>query len=434
MSCFNAVAQGGENSPFSRFGIGDIVDESFYHLRSMGSLGSSFADDFNINIVNPASYAKLKSTSFDIGLYAKYARLRDNADQSSSQWSGNLEYISLAFPLSNPLNAILEREQKDFQLGMAFTLMPNSTVSYDLSSTEEIEGLQTITRNFEGSGGTYKFYWGNALSYKDFSIGANLGYAFGNIEYERNVVFSDLLFPYNSVFTRDYSINGFIWKLGAQYSLKLNERQWKENRNTPLKKIVFGIHGNSKTSMNTTSNRFDRTVQVLGTTTADVFIDTIALDVALPGTGTLPGTIGFGASYHKGNKFSLGFDFQQTSWSKYENEANPETLNDTYRISVGGHVRPNSKSFGSYFKRAIYRYGFYYQTDPRELDNKALTNAGVTLGMGLPFIYQRKISHANIGVNLGRRGQGSVLTENFARILISFTFNDDEWFIKRKYD
>jgi len=400
----------------------------------MGSLGSSFADEFNINIVNPASYARLKTTSFDIGMYAKSAKLTDNSGQSSSQWSGNLEYISLAFPLYNPLNALLEREQKDLQLGMAFTLMPNTTVSYDLSSTEDIEGINSITRNFSGSGGTYKFYWGNAIAYKNISFGANLGYAFGNIEYERNVVFNELIAPYSSVFTRDFSINGFIWKLGAQYTLKLNEAEWKEARNIPLKKIVFGIHGKSKTSMTTTSNFFDRSVQVLGISAADVYIDTIAFEKAVPGNGKLPGIFGVGATYHSGNKFSLGVDFQQTSWSKYENEANPENLNNTYRVSLGGHLRPNAKAFGSYFKRAIYRYGLYYQTDPREIDNKALTNVGVTLGMGLPFIYKRKISHANIGVNFGRRGQSSVLTENFARILVSFTFNDDEWFIKRKYN
>lgn len=425
------MAQGGDNSPFSRFGIGDLVDEDFIFSRSMGGLGASYSDVHNINIVNPASYASLRSTAFDIGLYARYSQLSDTEGNNSTQWSGNLEYISLAFPLSNPLNDLLEREQRDLHLAMSFTLMPNSIVSYNISSQDSLSNGDSITRNFQGSGGTYKFYWGNALKYKNIAFGVNLGYVFGNIEYQRNIVFTDVILPFNSIFSSDYSVKGFLYNVGTQYTLELNRKAVNEKTGLDLDKIIFGIHGHSNTSFSTDANILDRAEQI---TNSDVAVDTLNFVLGETGSGKMPATFGIGATYFKGKKFAFGVNYSMTAWSNYENDANPETLNNTYNLSAGGYIRPDYKSYNKFLKRVLYRYGAYYKTDPREIDNKALTNYGVTFGLGLPFVYKRKISHANLGIDLGRRGQGTAISESYARFSLSFTFNDDEWFIKRKYD
>ena len=67
--------QAQDNSPYSRFGIGDISDNNFYYSRFMGGLGASFTSPYTINIVNPASLAYLGATSFDVGVGTKLARL-----------------------------------------------------------------------------------------------------------------------------------------------------------------------------------------------------------------------------------------------------------------------------------------------------------------------------------------------------------------------
>jgi hypothetical protein len=76
----------------------------------------------------------------------------------------------------------------------------------------------------------------------------------------------------------------------------------------------------------------------------------------------------------------------------------------------------------------------YHRTDPRVIAGEQLDAYGVTFGMGLPFIYQRKISHANLGFEFGKNGSNSVIRESFFKVTLGFTFNDDEWFIKRKYN
>jgi len=88
-------AQTNGNSPYSRFGLGDLVDENFLHLRGMGSIGSSYVDGYHINIVNPASLASLRTTAFDLGLSAKRSTL-SSGELSNTEWSGNLQYLSIS--------------------------------------------------------------------------------------------------------------------------------------------------------------------------------------------------------------------------------------------------------------------------------------------------------------------------------------------------
>jgi len=103
-------------------------------------------------------------------------------------------------------------------------------------------------------------------------------------------------------------------------------------------------------------------------------------------------------------------------------------------LTFGGYYRPNYKSIDKYYQRMYYRFGFYYGDAPISVDSEQIKDYGLTIGFGMPFVYQKKFSHANIGFTIGRRGSGSIIEEQFAKMSFGFTFNDDEWFIKRKYN
>ncbi len=428
-------AQTNGNSPYSRYGIGDLVDENFLHLRNMGSLGSSYVDGHHINIVNPASLASLRATAFDIGMSATRSTLNSGLE-SSTAWRGNLQYLSLAFPLSNPLNEILNQKKKPYDLGMSFTLMPNSTVGYNITSQDTIAGIGEVRRAFSGDGGSYKFMWGNAIKYKEFSFGINMGYLFGNIEYNQTITLAELPVAYQNLFASKYNLKGFIWGVGGMYLKVLNQKQIDEKTTQESKILSLGVRLKSATSFNTSLTESKLGVQT--PTSANQFIDTISLTSDQAGTGKLPLELGFGASYYHGNKYMIGFDFGTANWSSYENDADPtlakNPLKNTMNVSLGGFFRPNHRSYNRYFKRVYYRYGLYYKTDPRVVNGEQINSRGITFGMGLPFIYQRKISHANIGVEFGKKGSGSIIEETFFKLSLGFTFNDDEWFIKRKYN
>lgn len=423
-------AQYSANSPYSRLGLGDPVDNNFMSLRSMGSIGASYIDPYNINVVNPASYGFLDVTSFDIGVFAKYSSLSDNT-QSEGLWNGNLAYASIAFPLTNPINEILDRVERKSSWGMSFSLMPHTSVGYSITSVDTLENIGGIQSTFIGSGGTYKFLWGNSYRYKNISGGLNIGYLFGKISYAKELYFTELDASYYNDFTSTYSVSGLIWNAGLIYKLDLNATKRLQDRNIPSKWMTIGIHGNSKTSFDTESTLLQRNIANYGVLTD---IDTLNFETNLPGSGNLPAEIGIGATYYNGQKSSIGFAYTNTFWNGFKNDANDFKLSNSFKVSIGGFLRPDYKSYTSYFKRIAYRWGLYYGTDPRLANDDQITNYGASFGFGLPFIYQRKISHANLGFEFGRRGQGSPIKESFATINFSFTFNDDEWFIKKKYD
>ena len=435
LACSQLFAQTNGNSPYSRYGIGDLVDDNFMHTRMMGSIGTSYIDPYHINIVNPASYASLRATAFDIGMDAKRSTLA-NDDNENTTWSGNLQYLSLAFPLGNPLNEILDQKKREVKWGMAFTLMPNSQVGYNITTQDSIGGIGNLERLYAGEGGSYKFLWGNAVKYKDFSFGVNLGYLFGKIRYEQNVTCFDLPSAYQDFFSTEYSLNGFLFDLGALYTKVLNQKELENKTERNADVFSLGVRMKGASSFNTNLTRANFGVQQPGNNVQ--FVDTAFFARNIEGNGKLPVEFGFGASYYKGQKYMIGVDYSMTNWSAYENDADETVaenpLSNTYSVSFGGFYRPDYKSYNRYFKRVYYRYGAYYRTDPRNIDGEQIDAYGLTFGFGLPFIYQRKISHANLGFEFGKRGSGTPITESYFRISLGFTFNDDEWFIKKKYN
>src|SRR5688572_22582544 len=60
--------QAQENSPYSRYGVGDILPSQNIVNRSMGGLAIPYRDFQSVNFVNPASLAWLKVTTLDIGV------------------------------------------------------------------------------------------------------------------------------------------------------------------------------------------------------------------------------------------------------------------------------------------------------------------------------------------------------------------------------
>ena len=424
------VAQPKDNSPYSRYGLGDPVDNNFVYFRTTG-LSGAFYNPYQINVVNPASNGYLRATVFDIGLYAKYAGLKTNSN-STGIYSGNLEYISLGIPLINPINDLLEKKVRKYDIGLTFTLMPASIVGYDVSSDEEREGIGIIRRTYKGTGGTYKFMTGLGGRYNNFSFGFNVGYFFGKINYDREILFPGLNNPYSNNYHTDFSVNGFIYNVGTIYNVVLNKKELKEKENTAVKKLIFGIYGNTKTNFKTkgtvvnTSTIYD--VNSPSTTT-----DTVYSDKNKSGTGTLPVNFGGSIIYNDKDKYIFGVDFSKSLWNQYTNDIKSDNLKDSYKISIGGQYTPDINSYTNYFKRVNYGMGIYYQTDPRSEGDNQFEEKGIHFGMGLPFVFKRKISRINLDLNFGNRGSNLSISENFVKFSLSVTFNDTEWFVKRKY-
>lgn len=421
------AAQPKDNNPLTRLGIGDLVSGEFVHSASMGGLGAAYNAIHLPNIINPAALGFLESSSLNIGLYAKSSEI-EKGDVNTTVWSGNIDYFALSMPVINPINEILERRERNFGWGMNFTLRPYSRIGYNIQSAEEVDSIGTVDYNFQGTGGTYIFSWGNGMRYKDVSFGFTLGYLFGQADYAAFTNFPDIYNDYRNVRIQEQAFSGFVWNTGLQWKVPLEE-PGAVGSNERGKYLNLGLYYSGQKNFTSKADRLHYAIN-------DIYndADTSVYVIDEKSKGQLPSEFGVGVIYEERQHLKLGANFSFSPWSNYENPVRPEDLEDSWRIGVGGAYTPDATSITSYLERIEYRLGFHYMKDPRVLEGEQGFEYSVTAGVGMPFIFPRQFSFVNIALEYGRRGMKTALTENFFRVHLGFSLNDNQWFIKRRYN
>ena len=420
-----------DNSPYSRLGLGDLFNQNFATIRSMGRLSAAYNDPLQLNLVNPASLGFLEAASFEIGMFAEYSKLED-ASNNVDVWSGNLGYLSLGFNTKNRLNQILDKKVNPWSWGMNFSLAPFSEVNYGVQLNSTTDDGTLVVNRFNGTGGTYRFMWGNAFRYKQLSVGLNLGYIFGKIDNERILTLSTSP-AYGVVTQKATSLNGFSWNIGTQYNV-IFKKKTGDGKVPTGKRLTLGAYGNSATGLNTNSSLLE-----YRSNNTFVNLDTITNRTDLRQKGRLPAQFGIGAMFSDANKWKLGANLVTTQWSNYFNEglADGQDLNNTWEFSLGGEITPDYKSYNSYLKKIRYRAGAFFGKDPR----LNLSNYGVTFGLGLPIILPRQTtSFMNFSFELGRledlssSAPANQIKETYVNLTAGFSLNDNSWFFKRKFN
>ena len=94
-------AQNNTNSPYTRFGYGELADRSFGAGRAMGGVGIGLRSSKQINPMNPASYSCMDSLTFlfDFGVAGQVSWFYDGVNDRKNL-NGNVEYIALQFPIT----------------------------------------------------------------------------------------------------------------------------------------------------------------------------------------------------------------------------------------------------------------------------------------------------------------------------------------------
>lgn len=415
------------NSPYSRFGLGDLVNQNFAAAGGMGNMSAAFSDPYHLNLQNPASLAGLQSTAFEVGLYGKYANLQDN-NTKANLWTGNLNYLALGFPLLNPISRVLDKNKSPWSYGMALALQPVTTVGYDVRAQIVQPGELELTTNiFKGTGGTYRLNWSNGVKYNNFAAGITLGYFFGKITNNLRVQFDSLVLAYSTEFSNETSVSGLVWDAGVQYTLPFGKIGKSQNARQQL---IFGLYGNTGANFNTNYS------QLFIRNNFYTPVDTLISLSNQKGKGTLPAQWTAGIMYEQPNKFKLGAEYSIASWSQYKNEGKEESISflDANRLAVGLEYIPEFNSYNRYLNRVRYRAGFISSSDPRRIGGEQLQQTSITLGLGFPIILPRQqVSFINVSVEAGKFGVQDAVRENFVRMTLGFTLNDNTWFFKRKF-
>ena len=424
------------NSPYSRYGIGDIVSPYFANQAGWGGQTAAFHDPYHLNLANPASFAFLRSTALETGIYTKYSQYKSSAG-TQEEWSGNLSHLALGFTLKSPINEVLDKVKSPWNYAMGISLTPYSRVGYNIEARDTFPGVDDVQNQFQGSGGLYRVAWTGAAKHKNTAFGLNLGWVFGKMAYENTTLFYDTssikLPTFQDNIRQDLSASGFVWNLGVQRDIVLERAE--NDKDIPTRWITIGLAGNGKHNLRAIEDRFH--IRSRGQLANGSFSDADTL-LALTDQRTeltLPASFSLGIQYVKSNKLKLGAQVGLETWSGYKNGARPETLRNTFSVSGGAEYIPDYSSYNKFLRRVRYRAGAYYRQDPRSVGAIDLNDMGLTIGLGFPVILPRQqTSFVNFALELGKLGADSPIEETYIRFTAGFTLNDNTWFYKRRFE
>ena len=421
-----------ENSPYSRYGFGDIVPAQNLLTRGMGGISAGYSDFQSVNFVNPASYGNLVKTIFDVGVEVDTRTLK-SVTPLDKYTASNLiiSYLQLGIPIK-----MKKANKKGIFWGMNIGLRPVSKINYKIQKNERLSGIDSLQTIYQGSGGVNEAYLGTGVRIKNFSIGFNAGYMFGNKNYSTNLSFqNDTVQYYQSSSSNKTNFGGLFFNSGVQYQIIL--QKGKKYNGT----IRLGAYGSLKQQLKASEDVVRQTVGY------DVNGNQIRTDSVFENSSNgkivYPANYGFGFTYQdKNGHWLVGADYEATTWTDYrffdENSQNGQ-LQNNWKIRFGGDYFPATEKtpIAKYFNFVHYRMGFYYGPDYIKVNNN-LPEYGITLGAGFPLklrkgYYETQSSILNTTIEMGKRGDSkSNLTENLFRISFGLSLGD-LWFQRAKY-
>ncbi len=421
-----------ENIPLSQFGLGSLTPQYLPSTAGMGGLIATHGDASTFSPINPASLASLRVASLDFGFFAKQNSVNDGKI-TDKNWTGNLNHIAIGFPTYSVVNEIYDRKPRKVRWAMGLSLLPFSTVGYNVSAVGAVPGDTTkFNRYFIGTGGSYRVLLGNGVSWKNISLGVNLGYHFGRNIYMRQ---TDFTFEYANEFKTEYSLGGWFWNVGAQYKIELDPVK-KVGEKGGKKNIIIGVYGNPVVKLSTTIDEISRRGRLIQSNQGSFLaFDTLGITPSVNGRGQLPSEVTFGAAYENGARFRAGIEYSLANWSEYKNDARPEILKNSNTLAIGSEFIVSKSRLKPNEEKMRVRLGFRMGSDPRSLNGEQVSHQSVSTGISLPVRVTRGqlVSYVNLGLEYGSVGT-KTFKEDFFRISLGVTLNDNSWFLKRKFN
>jgi hypothetical protein len=437
ISSFFSSLHAQDNSPYSRYGLGNLYPRMNVISRGMGGVSAAYGDYFSINYNNPASYAgfqvfteqrsgKVSSgrVILDAALNLDSRKLAEpNTTRSFRSNDVLFSHVYVGVPI-----------RKNW--GMSFGLRPMSRVSYNIVSRERLQSStgqdgDSIFTQYTGSGGSFLPTIGTGFGSNNFRVGANIGYLFGKKELTtRRGFLNDSIEYAASNHTTNTNYGSLFYTVGTQWLIDLDSSVL----------LRIGASGNWKQSLNGTQDILRQTY-TRNSTGQELQIDSVFQQSDIAGTVVYPASYTAGvmldiASGERTAGWSIGVDYTTQKWNDFRFFGATDRVQNNYEIRVGAQVNPSLTAVRNGRLRS-YRFGFFTGKDYINI-GQDLPVFGVTLGLGLPLRnYSRLTNQAsilNFGLEYVRRGNDkNVIKEDLFRLSLGLNFTDF-WFGKRKYD
>jgi len=403
-----ALAQNSTNSPYTRYGYGNLADKSFISQRGMGGIGYGLRNSQLINPMNPASFSSVDSMTFmfDIGLAGQSSWLKEGAN-SEQQFNGNLEYIALQFPIAK-------------KLGVGAGFEPMSYLGYAYEDTTHLPNGGEVSQQIStGTGGQSRVY--TIFSYDFFdklSVGVKLSYLFGDIIHNNQSLIG-VTDANTTVWTDTVRSHGFLYDFGLQYHQPIGK----------FKTLTIGAIYSPKT-------RFGASVMT-HTIRSDMSSGAVS-DSCIVSTDSvfeMPETYGLGFTYNQLGKLTVGADVLYQRWADAKYYDQTGVFNNRLKLNVGGELIPNRTS-SNLLNKLHYRGGLYYTNSYLNVKDSKYNEYGVSLGLGIPIQdrrWQDKRSFLNFAFEYSvvQPKGNDLVKEQYFKISLSYTFNE-LWFFKQR--
>ncbi len=416
----SVIAQNYYNSPYSRYLVGDIINNGFAYNKALGGSSIALRPHNQINYLNPASYTSQDTNSFllQLGVDGRYAKVLSGIDTDEA-FNSNISYLAIGFPVT-----------KWWNISLGATPFSRMQYYFQEEVNDEILG-EKIGFDYTGFGGFNEFYFGNAFTISNvLSLGVNVSYLFGSLD-RKQLSYLPEKMDYSAAIENktNYIASDFYLKTGIQYHPIINERHsliigatydFESNIDIKLKGQTTRYNTASKGSISQDSLYFN--------------IDSIAPLV-------LPGKLAVGLTYIFDERILVTAEYIRQDWSGtiIANSNFKSGLYESYRFGAEFTPVPMSNRIRTnYIKRMNYRIGGNYTKTYLYTDNNNISDYSMSVGIGLPLKNARKVfsgTHINIGYQYGQRGttDNGLIKEKYHNFSLGLTFHDF-WFLKPKYD
>ncbi len=425
---FTGWTQQLNNSPYTRYGLGEIAGTVTSPYFGMGGLSVPMSHSGYLNVSNPATYSSFRQYNpvFDVGVYGKFSELKTST-QSSSNNSSALRNFGLGLPVAK-------------KMGVAFGIMPYSTSGYDITSKELINESDTMSYNYFGTGSLNRIFLGtgwdviNKGDTTKLSLGVNASYIFGTLNRERSVLFSDATYYNTRIYNRN-TVSGVAFDAGTYFEQKINDNlSWQFGAT-----YAFNSDLNARQDFYSYSFKYNFGIVESEKDTLEFYED-------LEGTVTIPTAFSSGVSVTM-KRLTLGAQYNMANWQNYSEvfggeDVTAEEVKQSSSIILGTEIAPKVElgdKNKNLFQKSTYRLGLRYSQTSIEIENTQLTDYGMSFGMSLPLISSRSTSTLNLGVEAGQMGttDNNLIQDNYVKFYFGVSLspsNYDRWFRKRQYD
>ncbi|MBN9298740.1 MAG: hypothetical protein J0I41_17160 [Filimonas sp.] len=429
------------NSPYSRYGLGDLIPAQPAASRGMGGISAPFVDIQALNTSNPASYGSIGIVTYDLGVTIDTRTMRSVAPEGKYK---STAFIPAYLQIGVPIN-------RTRHIGAVLGIRPVTNINYSLMTGGRNPNASNDSINvlYEGNGGLNEIFAGLGKKWGNFAVGFNAGYSFGKKDISTKVLpYNDSLTYYKGNSYSTTSFNSPFIDLGVQYEFPLSKIDDKENKTTTTYSLRIGANAKLQQKLNATSNITNETFEYTNSG------DTMRVDSVYK-TATAKGKIDIPVSYRAGVMFlktysnsygmtathwGIGAEYENTQWSKYSyfGVKDPSLVN-SWVVRLGGQITPEPDPIRahSFWGRSTYKAGFYAGQDYINADGNKTKVMAFTFGIGFDLRkpnYIQQYTKINTAFEFGKRGSNvNNVTENFFKFTVGLSLSD-VWFIKRKYD